>query len=99
MGDRWALAITCRPMEHPDAMALVPKFVQGVSAKVLCGVPQPGLDIGSPGSPVVSSGSGTTLAVTGMTSGYGFNQRSPATTPPHRVVQKIKTPDKTCPKV
>ncbi|MFC3079517.1 hypothetical protein ACFODL_15565 [Phenylobacterium terrae] len=69
LGDRWACDTTCRAFDAEDGAAVVAKLIQGVTDKVRFPVQQH-LDIGSPGSPAVSSGSGRTLSVSGFTSGY-----------------------------
>jgi len=51
-------------------MSVVAALMQGLSNKVVCPVQQPGLAIGSSGSPVVVSGSGTTLTVNGFAANY-----------------------------
>lgn len=72
VGDRWVLSVSCRSMSYAQSVGVVAVLNQGTSNKLLCPVPQPGLTIGSPGSPVVSSGSGTSLSISGFTSGYGI---------------------------
>ena len=70
MGDRYQMDVTTRSLMYADAAALIADLTQGTSQKVLCPVQQPGLVIGSTGNPVVSSGSGSTLNLTGFAANY-----------------------------
>lgn len=72
LGDRFKLDVVCRPLGYVQAMTVVATLIQGVSQKVLCPVQQPGLKIGTPGNPVASSGSGTTLTVNQLSASYAI---------------------------
>jgi hypothetical protein len=70
LGDRYSYQVSTRPLSYTQGMTVVAKLVQGTSQKLLCPVQQPGLSIGSPGTPVVVSGSGTTLNLSGLSASY-----------------------------
>jgi hypothetical protein len=72
-GDKWNLTVTAQAMSYMQAVAIVSALVQGTANKVLSPVPQPGMTIGSPGSPVLVSGAGTSIGVSGFSSGYSIH--------------------------
>jgi len=72
LGDRWTLEIVCRPMRNNQVQPLITALLQGLSEKTIASVPQHDIEIGNPGTPVVSGGgqTGSTLVLTGFTPGY-----------------------------
>jgi hypothetical protein len=72
LGDRWILEVVCRPMRVAQAGAVITALLQGLSDKLLVAFPQPGLDVGSPGSPIVSGAgqTGSSLTISGFSDGY-----------------------------
>jgi hypothetical protein len=72
LGDRWILRVTCRPMAYTQGIAFVSALMRGISEKVTYVVPQPDFAIGSPGSPIVVSGSGSVIGASGFTAGYSI---------------------------
>lgn len=71
-GSRHAVDFTLPPMAYVDAMVWCQRLKRGKKERVIMPFPQPGLVIGSPGSPLVSGAvaGGTSLSLDGMTSGY-----------------------------
>jgi hypothetical protein len=72
LGDRYSYQVSTRPLSYTQAMTVVAKLVQGTTQKLLCPIQQGDLAIGSPGSPVVVSGSGTTLNIQGLSASYSI---------------------------
>jgi hypothetical protein len=74
LGDRWKLDVTCRPLPYTQAVGVVAALVQGTSQRVVVPVQQPGLTIGTPGSPVAASAAsgGTTISASGFTASYAI---------------------------
>lgn len=72
LGDRWAVEIVCRPMKASQAGPVITALLQGLSEKLIVNVPQPGVDIGTPGNPTVSGAgqSGSSVTMTGFSPGY-----------------------------
>lgn len=69
-GSRYALAVELPPMKYVDALAWDDLMAEVDT--VLMGVPQPGLVIGAPGTPLVNGAgqSGSSLTLDGLTGGY-----------------------------
>ena len=69
-GSRYALAVELPPMKYVDALAWDDLMAEVDT--VLMTVPQPGLVIGSPGTPLVNGAgqSGSSLTLDGLTGGY-----------------------------
>ncbi|MDO1559829.1 hypothetical protein Q0812_10365 [Brevundimonas sp. 2R-24] len=72
LGDRWTIEVTCRPMRYAQAAGFIAKLIQGLAERVLVAIPQPGLEIGNPGTPLLKGAgqSGRTLQADGFTPGY-----------------------------
>lgn len=73
LGNRFALDITYpRLKPEPDARILIARLRRAKTEGALFPVPQPGLDIGDPGSPVINGANqaGNVLVLRGFTSGY-----------------------------
>lgn len=74
-GTRFALVLTfTRLRPEPDARVLGAALRRAKQEGALYPVPQPGLDIGNPGAPVVDGNGqqGSTLTCRGFAPGYGF---------------------------
>ncbi len=72
LGDRFTYSVNTRKLNATQAGSVVAALLQGLSNKVVVSVQQPGLTIGTPGNPTVTSGAGTTLNLTGFTAGYAI---------------------------
>lgn len=72
LGDRFTLTVSTRRLSYTQGASVVASLLQGLSNKVAVPIQQPGLAIGTPGNPTVVGGSGTTLNLTGFTSGYAI---------------------------
>ena len=72
LGSRFSMEVAMPMMAYDDARVWISKFLQAEGDTVLMNVPQPGLDIGNPGSPVVDGAGqlGMFLNVRGLTPGY-----------------------------
>lgn len=72
LGSRFSMEVVMPMMAYDDARVWISKFLQAEGDTVLMDVPQPGLDIGNPGSPVVDGSGqlGMFLKVRGLTPGY-----------------------------
>lgn len=73
LGNRFALVITYpRLKPEPDGRILAARLRRAKTEGALFPVPQPGLDIGNPGAPVVNGAdqSGSTLILRGFAAGY-----------------------------
>lgn len=70
LGDRFSIQVQCRSMAYRDGVGIAALLNRAVTEKVRIPVPQPGLDIGSPGSPVIASGAGSTVTINGFSAGY-----------------------------
>lgn len=72
LGSRFSMEVAMPMMSYDDARVWISKFLQAEGDTVLMNVPQPGLDIGNPGSPVVDGAGqlGMFLNVRGLTPGY-----------------------------
>lgn len=69
-GTKYALDVVMPPMPYTTAMDWID--LDDETETVVLKVPQPGLDIGSPGAPQVNGANqtGSTLAIKGLTPGY-----------------------------
>lgn len=73
LGNRFALDITYpRLKPEPDGRILIARLRRAKTEGALFPFPQPGLDIGNPGNPVVNGAgqTGTVLVLRGFTAGY-----------------------------
>jgi len=73
LGSRFALDIVTGQLRWTeDRRAWIAALLRGISETALYPVPQPGLQIGTPGSPVVSGANqaGSNLVISGFTVGY-----------------------------
>jgi hypothetical protein len=72
MGNRWKAAITLPPMEATDANTWAAALSKGLRLGVAFQVTQPGVTIGSPGTPLVfgASQAGYDLDIDGLVPGY-----------------------------
>ncbi len=73
LGNRFALEITYpRLKPEPDGRILIARLRRAKTEGALFPFPQPGLDIGNPGNPVVNGANqaGTMLVLRGFTGGY-----------------------------
>ncbi|OLF81282.1 hypothetical protein AWH62_00990 [Maricaulis sp. W15] len=70
MGTRWAIAYQLLPHSYLEAMDLTD--LEDEDERVSAPIPQPGLDVGNPGDPVVDGAgqTGNSYAVRGLTVGY-----------------------------
>lgn len=69
-GSRWRAQVTLPPMTYAEALAWTD--LRAEADTVVLNVPQPGLEIGSPGTPLVNGAGqlGSSLAIDGLTAGY-----------------------------
>lgn len=72
LGDRFKIDVTCRALSYTQAATVVSKLLRGSNQTVLAPVAQPGLAIGSPGSPVIATAAtgGSTITVSGFSASY-----------------------------
>lgn len=71
LGTRFAMDITMPRRTGDGARVFLSKLLQAKAAGIIIGFPQIGIEIGTPGSPVVDGGaSGMTLPLRGLTAGY-----------------------------
>ena len=73
LGDRFSLDVQLPPLDYADqAMKWIGRLARGTADTVTLPVPQPGLNIGTPGAPRVNGAGqlGMTLNVDGFTPGY-----------------------------
>ncbi|WP_433910373.1 hypothetical protein [Sphingomonas yabuuchiae] len=73
LGNRFALDITYpRLKPEPDGRILIARLRRAKTEGALFPVPQPGLDIGNPGNPVINGGNqaGNVLVLRGFAGGY-----------------------------
>lgn len=70
LGSRYAIDLEWEPMDYEESLAFI--GLRRDADTVVVSVPQPGVEIGSPGTPRVSGGGqlGSTLIVDGVTPGY-----------------------------
>ncbi|WP_339745549.1 hypothetical protein [uncultured Maricaulis sp.] len=70
MGARWAIAFALAPYAYTDALDFTDLEDEDERVSVL--IPQPGLDIGNPGAPVIDGAGqkGNQYALRGLTAGY-----------------------------
>lgn len=77
LGNRFALDVAYpRLRPEPDGRVLASRVRQALTDGALFPFPQPGLNIGSPGAPVVDGGGqlGSTLRMRGFNPGYGYRE-------------------------
>lgn len=72
VGDRWTLEVVCQPMRNAQAGPVITALLDGLSQKVMARVPQDGIAVGSPGSPVVATANqaGSSINLSGFAPGY-----------------------------
>jgi hypothetical protein len=72
LGDRFKIDVTCRALSYTQAATVVAKLLRGSNQTVLAPVAQPGLTIGTPGSPVIATAAtgGSTITVSGFSASY-----------------------------
>lgn len=70
MGTRWAMAIQIAPYAYADALDLTD--LEDDEERISVPIPQPGLEIGDPGNPVIDGAgqSGNQYALRGLVPGY-----------------------------
>lgn len=74
MGSRYALDVVMPPMRYRDAQEWAD--IDDEAATVVMSIPQPGLDTGTPGAPVVDGGgqSGSSINLRGLTPHYAIRK-------------------------
>lgn len=74
LGSRFAIDVEYAPMSYSDAQTFIAFMVQSEANPIALTFPQRGLNIGSPGSPVVngSGQTGSSLVLRNCAGGYGF---------------------------
>ena len=75
LGSRWAMTFQLTLMTYEDSLNWSDLEVEGDTVSLR--IPQPGVDTGSPGTPVVDGAgqSGSTLNLRGLTPGYVMGKR------------------------
>lgn len=75
-GDHWAVEIAPGVLGTLCGRRLLADIVRGVGERIRVPIPQPGLDTGAPGSPVVDGAgqAGSTLALKNVTPHYAFQK-------------------------
>jgi hypothetical protein len=70
-GDRWSIRVVLPPMSAADALQWQVRLTKAADTCIL-ELPEPGITIGSPGTPLVNAGSqaGSTLITDGWTADY-----------------------------
>lgn len=73
-GSRWRATVSLPAMTYAEALAWTDLRVEDDT--VVLNVPQPGLDVGSPGTPLVKGAGqlGSSLLIDGLTAGYGIRK-------------------------
>lgn len=93
MGSRHAIDFTMPPMTYIDAQDW--SAIDAEDETVVMVIPQPGLDTGAPGAPLVAGAgqTGTTLNLDGLTPHYVFRRRQwlTITTSGQRYAYRVKT--------
>jgi hypothetical protein len=80
LGNRTAVRITTKPLANAaEGRIFFQRLMRGRSEGVITTLPQSGLDVGSPGSPVVATGvsGGSALGISGLSSGYVLREGQP----------------------
>ncbi|MBP7705567.1 MAG: hypothetical protein KA105_09835 [Caulobacter sp.] len=70
LGSKWAIDVTLAAMTNAQSLAWSDLFEE--VDRVVLALPQPGIDVGAPGTPLVAGGSqtGAAVVVDGVTDGY-----------------------------